>query len=73
MAQKLAEEATEVVIEAVRGDRSAVINESVVRGLVFRPPRTSAIAVSNSMMRSGTGLFSGRFFFARATLNPTTH
>jgi phosphoribosyl-ATP pyrophosphohydrolase len=29
MAQKLAEEATEVVIEAVRGDRSAVINESV--------------------------------------------
>ena len=29
MAQKLAEEATEVVIEAVRGERSAVINESV--------------------------------------------
>jgi phosphoribosyl-ATP pyrophosphohydrolase len=29
MAQKLAEEATEVVIEAVRGDRSAVINVSV--------------------------------------------
>jgi phosphoribosyl-ATP pyrophosphohydrolase len=29
IAQKLAEEATEVVIEAVRGDRSAVINESV--------------------------------------------
>ena len=27
--QKLAEEATEVVIEAVRGERSAVINESV--------------------------------------------
>ena len=29
MAQKLAEEATEVVIEAVRGERSAVIHESV--------------------------------------------
>ena len=29
MAQKVAEEATEVVIEAVRGERSAVINESV--------------------------------------------
>ena len=29
MAQKLAEEATEVVIDAVRGQRSAVINESV--------------------------------------------
>ena len=29
MAQKLGEEATEVVIEAVRGERSAVINESV--------------------------------------------
>jgi phosphoribosyl-ATP pyrophosphohydrolase len=29
MAQKLAEEATEVVIEAVRGERSAVICESV--------------------------------------------
>jgi phosphoribosyl-ATP pyrophosphohydrolase len=29
MAQKLAEEATEVVIEAVRGERSAVIGESV--------------------------------------------
>lgn len=29
MAQKLAEEATEVVIEAVRGERSAVVNESV--------------------------------------------
>jgi phosphoribosyl-ATP pyrophosphohydrolase len=29
IAQKLAEEATEVVIEAVRGQRSAVINESV--------------------------------------------
>ena len=29
MAQKLAEGATEVVIEAVRGERSAVINESV--------------------------------------------
>jgi phosphoribosyl-ATP pyrophosphohydrolase len=29
IAQKLAEEATEVVIEAVRGERSAVINESV--------------------------------------------
>jgi phosphoribosyl-ATP pyrophosphohydrolase len=29
MAQKLAGEATEVVIEAVRGERSAVINESV--------------------------------------------
>jgi phosphoribosyl-ATP pyrophosphohydrolase len=29
MAQKLAEEATEVVIEAVRGERLAVINESV--------------------------------------------
>ena len=29
MAQKLAEEATEVVIEAVRGERSGVINESV--------------------------------------------
>ena len=29
MAQKMAEEATEVVIEAVRGERSAVINESV--------------------------------------------
>jgi phosphoribosyl-ATP pyrophosphohydrolase len=29
MAQKVAEEATEVVIEAVRGDRAAVINESV--------------------------------------------
>ena len=29
MAQKLAEEATEVVIEAVLGERSAVINESV--------------------------------------------
>jgi phosphoribosyl-ATP pyrophosphohydrolase len=29
MAQKLAEKATEVVIEAVRGARSAVINESV--------------------------------------------
>ena len=29
MAQKLAEEATEIVIEAVRGERSAVINESV--------------------------------------------
>jgi phosphoribosyl-ATP pyrophosphohydrolase len=29
VAQKLAEEATEVVIEAVRGERSAVINESV--------------------------------------------
>src|SRR6202795_1060571 len=29
MAQKLSEEATEVVIEAVRGERSAVINESV--------------------------------------------
>ena len=28
MAQKLAEEATEIVIEAVRGERSAVINES---------------------------------------------
>jgi phosphoribosyl-ATP pyrophosphohydrolase len=29
MAQKVAEEATEVVIEAVRGRRTAVINESV--------------------------------------------
>jgi phosphoribosyl-ATP pyrophosphohydrolase len=29
MAQKLGEEATEVVIEAVRGERSAVINQSV--------------------------------------------
>jgi len=29
MAQKLAEEATEVVIEAVRGERSSIINESV--------------------------------------------
>ena len=29
IAQKLAEEAAEVVIEAVRGERSAVINESV--------------------------------------------
>jgi phosphoribosyl-ATP pyrophosphohydrolase len=29
MAQKLAEEATKVVIEAVRGERSAVIHESV--------------------------------------------
>ena len=29
MAQKVAEEATEVVIEAVRGERWAVINESV--------------------------------------------
>jgi len=29
IAQKLAEEATEVVIEAVRGERSAVVNESV--------------------------------------------
>jgi phosphoribosyl-ATP pyrophosphohydrolase len=29
IAQKMAEEATEVVIEAVRGERSAVINESV--------------------------------------------
>jgi phosphoribosyl-ATP pyrophosphohydrolase len=29
MAQKLAEEATEIVIEAVRGERSAVIYESV--------------------------------------------
>ena len=29
MAQKLVEEATEVVIEAVRGERSGVINESV--------------------------------------------
>ena len=29
MAQKLAEESTEAVIEAVRGERSAVINESV--------------------------------------------
>jgi phosphoribosyl-ATP pyrophosphohydrolase len=29
IAQKLAEEATEVVIEAVRGERSAVIHESV--------------------------------------------
>jgi phosphoribosyl-ATP pyrophosphohydrolase len=29
MAQKLAEEATEVVIEAVRRERSAVIHESV--------------------------------------------
>jgi phosphoribosyl-ATP pyrophosphohydrolase len=29
MAQKMAEEATEVVIEAVRGERAAVINESV--------------------------------------------
>ena len=29
MAQKLVEEATEVVIEAVRGERAAVINESV--------------------------------------------
>jgi len=29
IAQKLAEEATEIVIEAVRGERSAVINESV--------------------------------------------
>jgi len=29
MAQKLAEEATEVVIEAVRGERSAVINEKL--------------------------------------------
>jgi phosphoribosyl-ATP pyrophosphohydrolase len=29
MAQKLAEEATEVVIEAMRGERSAVIRESV--------------------------------------------
>jgi phosphoribosyl-ATP pyrophosphohydrolase len=29
VAQKLAEEAMEVVIEAVRGERSAVINESV--------------------------------------------
>jgi phosphoribosyl-ATP pyrophosphohydrolase len=29
IAQKLAEEATEVVIEAVRGERSAVLNESV--------------------------------------------
>ena len=28
MAQKLAEEATEIVIEAVRGGRSGVINES---------------------------------------------
>lgn len=28
MAQKLSEEATEIVIEAVRGERSAVINES---------------------------------------------
>ena len=31
MAQKLAEEATEVVIVAVRGERSAVINESLDR------------------------------------------
>jgi phosphoribosyl-ATP pyrophosphohydrolase len=29
MAQKVAEEATEVVIEAVRGRRTAVVNESV--------------------------------------------
>jgi phosphoribosyl-ATP pyrophosphohydrolase len=29
MARKLAEEAAEVVIEAVRGERLAVINESV--------------------------------------------
>ena len=29
MAQKVAEEAMEIVIEAVRGERSAVINESV--------------------------------------------
>jgi phosphoribosyl-ATP pyrophosphohydrolase len=29
IAQKMAEEATEVVIEAVRGERSAAINESV--------------------------------------------
>jgi phosphoribosyl-ATP pyrophosphohydrolase len=29
MAQKLAEEATEVVIEAIRGERAAVIHESV--------------------------------------------
>jgi phosphoribosyl-ATP pyrophosphohydrolase len=29
MAQKVAEEATEVVIEAVRGKRTAVVNESV--------------------------------------------
>ena len=29
MAQKLAEEATEVVIDAVRGQRAAVIHESV--------------------------------------------
>jgi len=29
MAQKLAEEATEVVIDAVRGERAAVIHESV--------------------------------------------
>jgi phosphoribosyl-ATP pyrophosphohydrolase len=29
MAQKLAEEATEIVIEAMRGERSAVIHESV--------------------------------------------
>jgi phosphoribosyl-ATP pyrophosphohydrolase len=29
MAQKVAEEATEVVIEAVRGERSGVVNESV--------------------------------------------
>jgi len=29
MAQKLAEEATEIVIEAVRGERSAVVSQSV--------------------------------------------
>jgi len=29
MAQKLAEESTEIVIEAVRGERSAVVSQSV--------------------------------------------
>jgi phosphoribosyl-ATP pyrophosphohydrolase len=35
MAQKVAEEATEVVIEAIRGRRTAVIHESV--DLIYKP------------------------------------
>src|SRR6266481_7163452 len=51
---------------AIRGSPPAT--RRAVRGLVFRPPRTSAIAASNSIMRSWTRFLSGRFFFARATL-----
>jgi len=50
IAQKLAEEATEVVIEAVRGERSAVINESVdlLYNLAIRPRRSASTRAAGS-------------------------